>query len=165
MTDLEPVLEENRKAVGEFVAQARSLAPGRWNTPCAPGKWSPGQVCEHIAKSYEKSCGMLRGEPQPGMPRLLRPLLRVFFFNKVLKSGSFPKGAKSPEQFQPSSSPAPVDEGLERIEKASADFGAEARRRDAPGATVDHPVFGRIRVVDYVRLAHIHTRHHAKQLV
>jgi len=160
----EQALEEDRKAVGEFAARARAVPPDRWNTPRAPGKWSPAQVCEHVARSYEKSCEMLRGEPQPGMPRWLRPIIRTIFFSKVMRTGRFPKGAQAPEQFQPLASPPPADESLARVAKASAEFAAEVRKHAHEGATVDHPVFGRIRTSDYVRLAHIHTRHHARQL-
>jgi hypothetical protein len=38
----------------------------------------------------------------------------------------------------------------------------EARGRD--GAMIDHPVFGRIKVVDHVRLNALHTAHHRAQL-
>lgn len=164
MTEVEPGLEEDRRAVAEFAEKARAVPPDRWDAPRAPGKWSPAQVCEHVAKAYETSCEMLRGEPQPGMPRWIRPIIRTLFFNKVLKTGRFPKGAQAPVQFQPTSGPPPVDQGIKRVEKAAADFAVEARRRGAPGLTIDHPVFGRIRVTDYVRLNHIHTRHHAAQL-
>ncbi|MCK6460734.1 MAG: DUF1569 domain-containing protein [Planctomycetes bacterium] len=164
MTEVEPALAEDRKAVREFAAQAQAVPPGRWSTPRAEGKWSAAQVAEHVAKAYERSCEMLRGDPQPGMPRWLRPLLRILFLTKVLRTGRFPKGAKSPEQFLPSPEPLPLEASLARIEKASADFAAEARKRAEPGLTIDHPVFGRIRVADYVRLNQIHTRHHLRQL-
>lgn len=164
MTDIEPALEEDRKAVAGFAAEARAVPPGRWAEPRAPGKWSPAQVCDHVARSYEESCKMLRGEAQKGMPRWLRPVLRLLFFDKVMRTGRFPKGGKSPERLKPSPEPLPLDASLRRIEKASADFAAEARKRAAPGLTIDHPVFGRIRVADYVRLNQLHTRHHARQL-
>lgn len=122
MQEIEPALEEDRKAVAEFAAEAREVAADRWSAPRAPGKWSPAQVCDHVARSYEKSTEMLRGEPQKGMPRWLRPVLRLLFFDKVMKSGRFPKGAKSPDQFLPSPEPLPLDASLARIEKASAEF-------------------------------------------
>lgn len=157
-------MEEDRRAVEEFVAQARRVPPGRWAAPRAAGKWSPAQVCDHVARSYEQSCRMLRGEPRKGMPRWLRPILRLLFFDKVMRTGRFPKGGKSPERLEPSPEPLPLDASLARIEKASAEFEAEARHRAVEGLTIDHPVFGRIRVADYVRLNQLHTRHHRSQL-
>ena len=166
MAEVEPSLREDQKAVTDFLARARSVGAERWDTPRAPGKWSPAQVCDHVAVSYEASRAMLGGErAQKGMPRWVRPLIRVLFLRGVLKTGRFPKGAKAPVAFQPAANPAPAAENLRRLEKAAADFDAEARRRGGPGdATIDHPVFGRIRVTDYIRLNAIHTRHHEAQL-
>ncbi len=163
MALIEPVLEEDRKAVVEFVARARGVAADRWNVPRAPGKWSPAQVCDHLARAYEEGRKTLCGECGPsGMPRWLRPLIRVLYFNKVLKTGRFPKGSKAPPAFEPAANPAPPADNLRRLEKAAADFDAEAQRR--ADVAIDHPVFGRIKVVDYVRLNAIHTRHHGTQL-
>jgi hypothetical protein len=96
------------------------------------------------------------------MPRWLRPIIRALYLGKVLRTGRFPKGSKSPERLRPSPEPLPLEASLARIEKARADFEAEARKR--AGLTIEHPVFGRIRVADYVRLSELHTLHHARQL-
>jgi hypothetical protein len=162
MAELDVAIQDGRKAVADFVAHARGVAPDRWAAPRAPGKWSPAQVCDHVALAYEGGKKLLCGDCPKGMPRWLRPLIRVVFLAKVLKTGRFPKGSKAPPELQPSAKPPPLDEGLRRLEKAVADFDAEARRRD--GATIDHPVFGRIKVVDYVRLNALHTTHHRAQL-
>jgi Protein of unknown function (DUF1569) len=162
MTEIEPALLEDRNAVGELAARARAVAPERWSAPRAPGKWSPGQVCDHVARSYEASRDIVCGVPGKGMPRWLRPIVRVLYLGKVMKTGRFPKGSKAPERLRPSPEPLPLEESLARIEKARADFEAEARKR--AGLSIDHPVFGRIRVADYVRLSQLHTRHHARQL-
>jgi hypothetical protein len=162
MQEIEPALAEDRKAVGEFAAQARAVPPERWGAPRAPGKWSPAQVCDHVARSYEAARGVLCGTAEKGMPRWLRPVLRLLYLGKVLRTGRFPKGSKAPRQLEPSPEPLPLDRSVERIERARADFEAEARRR--AGLTVDHPVFGRVHVADYVRLLQLHTLHHANQL-
>jgi hypothetical protein len=47
MADVNDVLAANRVAVLDLVAAAERLAP-TWITPCAPGKWSPSQVVEHL---------------------------------------------------------------------------------------------------------------------
>lgn len=163
MAEIEPVLEEDRKAIVDFATRARGVADDRWSAPRAPGKWSAAQVCDHVAKTYEEGRSILCGTcAQKGMPRWARPLLRFLFLNRVLKTGSFPKGTKAPPAFEPSANPPPADENLQRLERAAADFEGEARARD--GTKIDHPVFGRIKVVDYVRLNAIHTRHHIGQL-
>lgn len=165
MAELEPALREDGDAVQAFVAHARAVGRDRWTAPRAPGKWCAGQVAEHVALTYEAGKATLRGESkEPGMPRWVRPLLRLFFFNKVLKTGKFP-GAKAPKRFEPAAQPAAADAGLERLESAATGFAEAARRAGGTeGAMCDHPVFGRIRVVDYVRLVRLHTLHHEKQL-
>ncbi len=165
MAELETEIAEGRKAISDFVARARSVGPERWNAPRAPGKWSPAQVCDHVSLALEAGRKTLCGECGSGMPRWIRPLLRVLFLNRVLKTGRFPKGSKAPPEFQPSASPGPAAENLKRLEKVAADFDAEARRRGGEGdVLIEHPVFGRIKVVDYVRLNSLHTIHHAAQL-
>jgi hypothetical protein len=51
----------HRGAVSAFVDAARADSPAQWTTPRAPGKWSPGQVTEHVALAYEQSDRMLHG--------------------------------------------------------------------------------------------------------
>ena len=58
MADIDDVLAANRAAVTDLVAAAEKSA-ATWTTPPAPGKWSPSQVVEHVAR-------------MPGRPRRLR---------------------------------------------------------------------------------------------
>jgi hypothetical protein len=156
MTD---ALRENREAVASFLGRARGLG-ALWEAPRAPGKWSAGQVVEHVALAYEASAKALRGEgTMPAVPRLLRPLLRALYLNKVLKRGTFPK-SKVKGLFDPSASPL-REATLARLEAAAAAFEAEAQRVPGP---LDHPIFGKVPVADYVRFNALHTRHHERQL-
>ena len=163
MADVQPMLRGHREAVDSFLTAARAVPPVRWGEPRAPGKWSPGQVVEHVARAYEVNRGILHGGPAPvSAPRWVRPLIRRFLLAPVLRRGRFIPGSKSPRAFQPDPSPAEPTQALARLAAASASFEADAA--SLPAGTVDHPFFGRLPVSDFVRLQEIHTRHHREQL-
>lgn len=161
MADLQATLHAHHQAVEAFLAAARAVPATHWVKPRLPGKWSPGQVAEHLALAYEVSRGVFDGQYSgASAPRFLRPLIRRFGLRPVLLRGRFIPGSKSPESFRPSDSP---DVLLVRLRAAMEAFEAEAA--SAGAGTVNHPFFGRISVVDFVRLQDIHTVHHRGQLV
>ena len=102
MADVNEVLAANRAAVTDLVAAAERSA-ATWTTPRAPGKWSPSQVVEHVARTLEESANVVSGAPSKfkPLPAFLRPLARLFFY-RVLKKNAFPK-AKAAKAFNPTS--------------------------------------------------------------
>lgn len=163
MPDLQTALHAHHRAVQEFLASARAVPPAEWNRPRAEGKWSPGQVAEHLVLAYEASRDVLHGRaPGPAAPRHLRPLMRAFLLRPVLWLRRFPSGSKSPAVLQPGASPAAAPVLLDRLQAAAATFESDAVA--ARRAAVDHPAFGRLPLVDLVRLQEIHTKHHHRQL-
>ena len=166
MADLQARLTDHRKAVSAFLATARSVPRQQWAEPRAPGKWSPGQVTEHVAKAYETNRDVLHGTwPGRAAPRFLRPLIRFMLLNTVLKRGRFGKGGKSPEPFRPSSSPSPPEALTARLQAAAERFEADLTAAARGGqVAIEHPFFGRLRLTDYLRLNEIHTHHHRQQL-
>lgn len=164
MPDINEMLEANRIAVNDLAAAAERSA-SMWTTPRAPGKWSPSQVVEHVARVMEESAKVVSGEPSafPTFPAFLRPLVKGLFFNRVLKKGEFPK-AKSRKAMDPAEGPATPAQARVRLEAALAKFDQACRARAATGQTVAHGVFGTVSVADYVRFQELHTRHHSKQI-
>jgi hypothetical protein len=163
MSDLQTALNANHQAVQAFLASARAVPPERWDRPRAEGKWSPGQIAEHLALAYETGGEVLHGRsPGNAPPRFLRPLIRTLLLKPVLWLGRFPTASKAPAVMRPGTAPAPAPVLLHRLEAAVAAF--ESAALDLRGPTVDHPAFGRLPVVDLVRLQEIHTRHHHLQL-
>ncbi len=163
MGDLRAMLHTHHEAVQGFLAAARAVPPEQWGRPRAGGKWSPGQVAEHIALAYEASGELLRARaPVAGAPRLLRPVLRTFLLQPVLWLGRFPAASKAPAELAPGASPAAAPVLLDRLEAAAASFESDAGA--ARSKTVEHPAFGRLPLVDLVRLMEIHTKHHHQQL-
>ena len=100
MADVNDVLAANRAAVIDLVAAAERLA-ATWTTPRAPGKWSPSQVVEHVARGLDEAANVISGAPSiPMPPALLRPLPRLFF-NWISKRDAFPKGFKAAQGDEP----------------------------------------------------------------
>ena len=162
MTDVNDVLAADRAAVNELVAAAERSA-ATWTTPCAPGKWSPSQLVEHVARGLEEGANIVSGAPSIKLvPAFLRPLARLFF-NRILKKDAFPKGFKAHKAMDPLAGPATPAEARVRLEGAFARFDQECRRRAASGQHVVS-AFGTVSVEDFVRFNAIHTRHHCKQM-
>jgi len=163
MRNIRAALHTHHSAVEAFLSSARAVPPAQWDRPRAEGKWSPGQVAEHLALSYEASRDVLSGRaPGPAAPRFLRPLLRTVLLRPVLWFRRFPPGSKSPAVLRPGASPAAAPVLLDRLQGVAAAFEGDAAA--ARRATVDHPAFGRLPLVDLVRLQEIHTQHHRGQL-
>ncbi len=162
--DLETVLTGNHEAVDELLAAADACA-AVWTTPAAPGKWSPSQLVEHVARALEESAHVAAGEPStfPTFPAFLRPVARGLFFKRVLRKGAFPK-AKTTGKMNPASGPATPRAGRVRLEDAVSRFDRACRARAAAGDPVDSSIFGRVSVADYARFQELHTRHHRRQL-
>ena len=163
MADVNDVLADNRAAVLDLVAAAERSA-ATWTTPRAPGKWSPSQVVEHVARGLDEGANVVSGAPSiPMPPAFLRLVARLFFY-RILKKDAFPKGFKAHKAMNPTSGPATPAEARVRLEEAFARFDQECRRRVASGQHVVSTGFGTVSVEDYVRFNAIHTRHHCKQM-
>jgi hypothetical protein len=163
MADVNAELEANREAVRDLIAAAERCQ-GNWTAPRAPGKWSPSEVVEHVAKSLEESSAMISGAPSrlPNLPFFLRPIVRIFF-NRMVRTGVIPKG-RTAKALQPMNAPATPAEARQRLEAAFAKFDRACRARAATSDTVNSSVFGTVSLRDYVRFSDIHTRHHCKQM-
>mgnify|MGYP001482836246 FL=1 len=166
MPNLESFISANRQSTANFAAAARSVAPARWSQPVAPGKWTPAQIVEHVAISYEVAARALAGDSSMGSaPRFLRPIIRALGFNGVLRKGAFPTKQKGPRVFAPSAAPPVLEGGITRLEQAVATFEAKAREMEHGGThEFEHTFFGRLAVADYVRFSELHTKHHQQQL-
>jgi len=164
MADVNDVLAANRAAVLDLVGAAERSAT-TWTTPRAPGKWSPSQIVEHVARGLEEAANIISGAPSivPMPPAFLRPLVRLYF-NRILKKGVFPNGWKAAKVMDPASGPATPAEARVRLEGAFARFDQECRRRAGSGQHVVSTGFGIVSVEDLVRYNAMHTRHHCKQM-
>ncbi|HEX5818268.1 MAG TPA: DinB family protein [Gemmatimonadales bacterium] len=159
-------LDDNRAAVQHFVSVALGVPPDAWTRAPAAGKWSPAQVAEHVARTMDQAILIIEGRvTSPSLPRLLRPLARRFVLRPVLRSGRFIRGGKAPKAFVPSADGVPQAGVAAALERALVAYEeCVARQRQAGHDEFEHPVFGRIPLVDYVRFNELHARHHEAQL-
>src|SRR6476659_10508688 len=93
-------LADLRAAVATFLATVDN-AGATWTTPRAPGKWSPSQVVEHVARGLEEGANIVSGAPSiPMPPAFLRLVARLFFY-RILKKDAFPTGFKAHKAMNP----------------------------------------------------------------
>jgi len=164
MVDINPALAANRDAIAELLAAA-DRSGASWTTPRAPGKWSPSQLVEHVARTFDESATMISGARSkfPALPFFLRPVARTFLFNRVLRNGTFPK-AKTNKAMNPQSGPTTTAEARARLEGAVARFDRECRLCAQQGGAVASSTFGRVTVGEYVKFMETHVRHHCRQM-
>jgi hypothetical protein len=164
MAEVETTLAANREAIADLIAAAESAA-GVWTVARAPGKWTPSQVVEHVARTLDESANVVSGVPAkfPNLPFFLRPVVRGFLFKRVLRNGTFPK-ARTNRAMNPASGPATPQDARVRLEGALARFDKECRACAKSGGVVASAIFGKVPVADYAQFIAIHTRHHRKQM-
>jgi succinate dehydrogenase/fumarate reductase flavoprotein subunit len=92
--------------------------------------------------------------------------LRWLVLPWILRTGRFPKGARSPREARPSAGAVTAIELSRRLEVAAAAI-REALGRQGPDVSrrrVDHPYFGSMSAARAIRLTIVHTRHHLANL-
>jgi hypothetical protein len=164
MVDIDTALAASSDAVEELIA-AGERTGSWWTASPAPGKWSPSQIVEHVARSLEESANMASGLPSkfPKLPAGLRPVVRALLFKRVLRRAAFPK-AKTSKAMNPATGPATAAEGRARLETAHARFDQACRQVASSDERMQTTIFGAVSVNDYVRFMELHTRHHRKQI-
>ena len=163
MADIYTALAASRDAVDEMI-RASEQSGAAWNAPRAPGKWSPSQIVEHVARGLEEGANVAAGRPSKvSMPPAVVRLIGRFMIKRVLRKAAFPKGFKALKALNPASGPATPAEGRIRLETAHQKFDEVCRRIAADGRPMT-TIFGSVPVQDLVRFSELHTRHHSKQM-
>ncbi len=164
MADIDTALAASREAIEQMI-MAGERSGQAWTAPRAPGKWSPSQIVEHVARSLEESSNMAAGRPSkfPRLPAVIHPVVRGLLFKRVLRKGGFPK-AKTNKAMDPASGPTTPAEGRARLEAAHQTFDEACRQVTSKGERLRTTIFGAVPVEDYVRFMEIHTRHHGQQM-
>ena len=162
MASIDTALAASKAASEQLLADAE-VAAG-WATARAPGKWSPSQIVEHVARSYDGAVHMAAGQPSafPRLPVLIHPFLRIVF-RRLLRKGAFPNG-RTTKAMNPLAGPSTPADGRARLAAAHDRFEAACRDLAARRAPMRTTMFGAVPVADFVRFLEIHTRHHNRQL-
>ena len=166
--NIDACLESNRTAIAKFVSTLLDLSASRWDEPRRTGKWSPAQITEHVAITYERAALFVEGSIAVSgrrPPRFLRPFIRTLIRVTALRTGRFIK-SKTPAAFEPSPRPASQQVLCERLQRASRTFEARAREKVNAGIrTFEHPYFGTFGIEEFVRLEMHHVHHHRRQIL
>ena len=164
MTDISTALAASKEAIDELI-RAGDGTGDAWTISRAPGKWSPSQIVEHVARSLEESAKVAGGRPSkfPTLPAVVHPVVRGLLFRRVLRKSAFPK-AKTNRAMNPATGPATPLEGRTRLETAHMEFDAACRQLTSRGERLRTTIFGVVGVEDYVRFMELHTRHHCRQM-
>jgi Protein of unknown function (DUF1569) len=163
MADINTALDASKDAIQQLLIAGERTSTA-WTSPRAPGKWSPSQIVEHVARSLEESANMAAGRPSkfPKLPGVVHPIVRLLF-KRILRKAAFPK-AKANKAFDPASGPATPAEGRVRLETAHQKFAEACRETASHRELMRTPGLGAVRVEDWVRFMELHTRHHGKQM-
>lgn len=131
-----------------------------------PGKWSVGQIVDHLATSLDLVAEAFEHRAgKTGMVRRSNPK-QALFRHLVLSAGRLPRGRKTPAQASPDARPDPelitaeFRMGVERTARLTQEWPRE--RQEA--VFVAHPVLGDLNLPEWVRFHYVHCRHHAHQL-
>ena len=164
MADINAALGASKEAIDQLIVTGERTGPA-WTASRAPGKWSPSQIVEHVARALEESANVAAGRPSkfPKLPKVLHPVIRGLLFKRVLRKAAFPK-AKTNKAMDPASGPATPVEGRARLETAHEKFDEACRQLASRGESMRTTIFGAVSVEDYVRFMELHTRHHLKQM-
>jgi hypothetical protein len=162
MAEIDTALAANRDAVEQMI-RAGEQSGAVWSTPSAPGKWSPSQIVEHVARGLDEGANIAAGRPTLPMPAAVVRLIAPFMFKRVLRKAAFPKGFKAHKAMNPASGPSTPAEGRIRLETAYQKFDEACRRIAADGRPITS-AFGSVPPQDFVRFNEIHTRHHTQQI-
>jgi hypothetical protein len=163
-SELDVSLSGVRAATGALLATADGVG-AFWKIPRAPGKWSPSQVVEHVARIMEESANVVAGVPSafPIIPFPLRPIVRLLVFKRILRRKAFLK-MKAAEAMDPPAGSATPKQARVRLEVVLTRFDRACRARAASGQDVASTIFGAVPVADFARFQELHVRHHHLQL-
>lgn len=160
--------EEHQAALAAFVETAAELDGESWQRPRGEGKWSPAQIVEHLALTYEAALRELEGAGamQARVGPWQQRILRWFLLPHILYHRHFPLRSRSPREIRPAERPAAEPrEALERLESLGERFEERLRATwEAGGGAITNPYFGSVPPLRALRFVAVHLEHHRRQL-
>ncbi|HKD85595.1 MAG TPA: DUF1569 domain-containing protein [Terriglobales bacterium] len=160
---MSPELEQIRREVERLTG---GWSESDWHL-ALDGKWSSGQILEHLLLSFKGTTkGVLKameaGRPLGGKPTLRDWMATLY----VAKLGLMPAGRRSPEIAVPQHG---LDaDSLRRFYDAlvalDATLADAERRFGSQVKLLDHPILGPLSSRDWRRFHQTHAKHHLKQI-
>lgn len=133
-----------------------------------PGKWTIGEILEHLSRAYSHTTAGAQRALAEGKP-LLRPTgfasrLRAIV---VVECSYLPTGVESPKMvvpigIDPATALTVATEALRQmnvaLDEAAARFGSRTN-------LMNHPIIGPLTVRRWRKFHWVHTRHHVRQII
>ena len=160
---MSPELEQIRR---EAERLTRAMSRAEWHT-APPGKWSCGQIVEHLLLSYTLTTkgtqqALRAGKPQGGKPSV-QDRIATFL---VATLGYMPSGRVAFEAITPGKESG--TESLRQFNDALVAMDASLldaeKRFGSKVKLLDHPVLGPLNAQQWRRFHLTHGRHHLKQI-
>lgn len=167
-TPLSRAVREHGDALAATIDTLSEVIPEAWSRPWSPGKWTAGQIVQHLVLAYEVSLRELAGgaAARPRLKPAWQKLLRIFLLPHVLFHRSFPLAVRAPREWRPAGEdtgePAEV---LSSLTETARRFEQEAARAHEEGRPLHHPYFGPVDALRALRLAAVHLEHHRQQIL
>lgn len=159
--ELVTLLEESRRQFEELTALSTGDA---WNQAPAEGKWSVGEVAEHLVLAEEGVLGMAQAALDSEMDAEWESLAGTTVAQLIAMLGDRTQKFPAPEPFQPKGqmSRAELIEEFGQLRARTLDF---VRTTDAPlkGHTATGPA-GKMNVHQWIGLIGAHTLRHNAQI-
>ena len=133
-----------------------------------PGKWTPVQIAEHLAKGLDRSSRrFVEQRHKPPMRRRPRTWPGFLAYQAIIRLGWFPAGFSAPDGTSPGDRPdtAAVQRTFRDAHARFLDLERQllpARRHDL---FVKHPVLGDLMLEEWMRFHTVHCGHHLKQIL
>lgn len=162
---LEELLVAHRAAAAEFAERAAAIADARWFVPRGEGKWTPAQETRHLVLAYDGFMADLRDEWRTPMKgnAFQRAIWSAYGLPHILWRGRIPRAVRAPREYRPADERAPRGELVAVYRQRCGEFCAlfADKWRGEPRRKLQHPWFGKLNLDHAMRLATVHTRHHA----
>ncbi|HSB29093.1 MAG TPA: DinB family protein [Pyrinomonadaceae bacterium] len=159
-------LARHSAAVEAICETAGSISDVEWSIPIREGKWSAGQIVDHLNKTYEVAIKQVQGSSgiRVRSPWLLRLIMRQTILRSIYRKRTLPKGARAPSEIRPAAECGTKNDLVERFMKLASEFEEVVRANRATRTQLTHHIFGGIDLLKGIDFIAIHVEHHHRQL-
>lgn len=159
-------LARHSAAAEDICKTAGSISDVKWPLPISEGKWSAGQIVDHLNKTYEVAIKQMQGSAgiRVRSPWLLRLILRQTILRSIYRKRSLPKGARAPSEIRPAAECGAKNDLVDRFKKLASEFEEVVRANRPTSTQLTHHIFGGIDLLKGVDFIAIHVEHHHRQL-
>ncbi|HEY2806874.1 MAG TPA: DinB family protein [Gemmatimonadales bacterium] len=154
-------------SLADYILEPLQGAPDTAWAWSPDGRWSPGQVVDHLASAMSQSAkGFTERAAKPAMQRRPRTLKEVVAKTVVFRLGWFPGKPQAPTMTIPADQPQ--REATEARLRAGIEAFVAAERELLPGRGHDlflkHPRFGDLTLPEFMHFHVRHAIHHRRQI-